>query len=344
MRSRISLSDLTHMASSLEDVIPHIRDSRIFITGGTGFFGKWLLEAILFLNEKQCTNFEVVVLTRDPEKFKTKHPHFANRAIEYITGDIKNFDFPSGEFHYCIHAALEGEKLDKSDELEIFESAYNGTKRVLEFAVQKKMRSLLYVSSGGVYGRQPPALRFMPEDYMGAPDITQLRSCYGEGKRAGEFLCTYYGNKFALPVKIARCFAFIGPYLALDAHFAIGNLLNNCLKKEPMLIKGNGTPIRSYMYAADLAVSLFKTLILGDNLIPYNVGSMEEISIAALAQKIGANFTPQPEIVIMQKIQADPLPERYVPDTERFTAKFPATSTIGLDEAIKKTITFNQEE
>jgi dTDP-glucose 4,6-dehydratase len=344
MPARISSEDLDHIASSLDDVIPHMSGKRFFITGGTGFFGKWILETLLFLNSNHNTNCSALVLTRNAEKFKKNSPQFNDGAIEYVTGDITNFPFPEGEIDYCIHAAMEGENLDKTDELEVLNAAYSGTQRVMEFAKQKKLLSTLYVSSGGVYGRQPPEVRFMPEDSANAPDTTQLRSCYGEGKRVGEFLCTYYGRKFELPVKIVRPFAFVGPYLALDAHFVIGNFIKNRLAGEPILIKGDGTPMRSYMYAADLAIYLFKVLIHGQNLTPYNLGSSEEVSILSLANVIAEMSVPKSDITVLQKNERHGLPERYVPDVTRIKTKFPAVKTISMTDAIARTLAFYSQK
>ncbi len=340
MQKRIPTEDLNYIASSLDDVIPALSNSRIFITGGTGFFGKWILETILFLNENYKTNCSVVVLTRNPEQFKNNYLQFNNTSITYLNGDIKDFSFPEGEFKYCIHAAAETAKLEKTDELDVLGSIYGGTQRVLEFAKEKNIKSTLYVSSGAVYGKQPPELKLIPEEYNGSPDTMNLRSAYGEGKRLGEFLCNYYGKKFDLPIKIARCFAFIGPYLPLDAHFACGNFIRNCITKEPIRINGDGTTIRSYMYAADLTICLFKTLIHGDNLSPYNIGSSEEISIAQLAKKIASHFSPSPEIITSPKKITNNLPERYVPDNNKIINKLSIKKQIDIDEAIKRTVEF----
>ncbi len=341
MQKRISTEDMEHIASSLGDVIPLISNARIFITGGTGFFGKWILETLMFLNKEYKTNCTAKVLTRNPEKFLYDFPLFNDDSITFLKSDIKTFTFPEDEFQYCIHAALEAASLDQTDELEIVNAAFQGTHRVLEFAKQKNVLSTLFVSSGGVYGRQPPDIQFIKEDFYGAPDPMQLRTCYGEGKRISEYICTYYGKKQGLSIKIARPFAFVGPYLPLDAHFVIGNFINNGLKKVPLLIKGDGTPVRSYMYAADLVVYLFKILIHGEDLTPYNVGSMEAIAISELAKIVGAQFSDQPEIIIKQRKIREGLPERYVPDSTLCASKFGAGQMINLSDAIKRTITFN---
>ena len=343
MKSPIPIEDLTYIASSLDDIIPRISNTRIFITGGTGFFGKCILGTLIFLNERHRMYCSAGVLTRNAERFKKDFPQFHHNSITYIQGDLKTFSFPSGSFEYCIHAANETANLDNTDEYEILDAAFQGTNRVLNFAKEKNVASILYISSGAFYGRQPSEMKMVSEDYFGAPDIRQLKSCYGEGKRISEYLCFYHGQKWKLNIKIARCFAFIGPYLPLNSHFACGNFILNCLKNEPILIKGDGSTIRSYMYAADLVICLLKTLIHGENLTAYNIGSNEEISIEQLAQKVSSHFSPKPEILILQKGQ-NSLPERYVPDNNKIKAKLALKEFTGIDEAIKRTVLFYKNE
>ncbi len=344
MQRRIAVKDLEHIASNLSDIMPSFVNARFFITGGTGFIGKWLLETIIYLNDYHAANCSAVVLSRNSEKFLTNYPHFGHQSLTYINGDIKTFVFPDGEFNYCIHAALEGEQLDNTDQLAIIDSAYIGTQRVLEFCRLTNITATLFISSGGIYGRQMPEIPFVNETYIGAPDLLQLRAAYGEAKRISEYLCTYYARQYGVSIKIARPFAFSGPYLPLNAHFVFGNFVRNCIDNVPLQIKGDGTPVRSYMYAADLATYLFHILVQGNDLTPYNIGSMEEVSILNLANKMASIVSPSPGIAVLQNKTHSGLPERYVPDTTRLTLKFQLKGIIDLDEQIKRTINFYTDQ
>jgi dTDP-glucose 4,6-dehydratase len=189
-----------------------------------------------------------------------------------------------------------------------------------------------------VYGKQPSALTHIPEDYIGAPDPTHAQSAYGEGKRAAEMLCTLYGKQYGFEVKIARCFAFVGPYLPLDTHFAIGNFIRDGLQGCPILVNGDGTPYRSYLYAADLAIWLWTILLKGQSCYPYNVGSDFDLSISRIAHLVAQVFQPQVEVIIAQKPLAGKEAERYVPLTNRALSDLGLKSMIGLEDAIKRTI------
>ena len=144
---------------------------------------------------------------------------------------------------------------------------------MLEFAAMAGVRRLLYVSSGAVYGAQPADLAKIPETYSGACDPLDPRTAYGQAKRLAEHLCGVSAANSALETVIARAFAFVGPGLPLDGHFAIGNFIADALAGREIKVKGDGTAMRSYLYAADLAAWLVKLLAQGESGAAYNVGS-----------------------------------------------------------------------
>jgi len=215
-----------------------------------------------------------------------------------------------------------------------------GTRRALEFAMAVKARRFLFTSSGAVYGRQPSEMDLMGETYLGGPEYLNPSAPYGlagEAKRYAEVLCAAYARSNNLETVIARCFSFIGPYLPLDTKFAVGNFLKDALEGREILIKGDGTPLRSYLYAADLAVWLWTLLFRGRSGEVYNVGSENPVSIRELAEKVKATLASPSGV----RVRGIPLegraPERYIPDTRRARNELGLGEKIALAEAIKRT-------
>jgi dTDP-glucose 4,6-dehydratase len=298
---------------------------RIFLTGGTGFFGKWLMECF------QSLGIDVVVLSRNPEQFIRQFPMVGiNANITFIQGDVRDFEFPVGSFDYVIHAATEASaKLDLENPDEMVSVIVDGTQRVLEFSKQAGVKRLLYVSSGAVYGVQPPELSHIPETFPCNP-VT----AYGKGKLKAEQLCIESGIKTV----IARPFAFVGPWLPLDTHFAIGNFIRNCLRDEPIEIKGDGTPLRSYMYGSDLAEWLLTMLLRGEPSRAYNVGSDQAVSIFNLARLVRDCAGTKNEIIVHGKKVDGTLPVRYVPSVDRAGNELSLCQRVSLSDAIRQTI------
>jgi dTDP-glucose 4,6-dehydratase len=335
--------DLEHIIKYAGDVLEEFRDKKVFITGGTGFFGIWILETLAWANAKLNLNIEVVVLTRNIENFKRKAPHLVrNKSFSFIEDDVKIFKYPKQKFNYVIHAATDFHtEHNKNNSLMIFDTIVEGTRHVLDFSVQCKADKILYVSSGAVYGKQHNSISRVPEDYSGALDLTLPDFAYAEGKRSAEMLCTLYSGTYDLSIKIARCFAFVGPYLQLNENFAIGNFISSLLKNQKIVIHGDGTPVRSYMYVSDLVIWLITILIKGTNCYPYNVGSEEEITIENLAKTI-AEFSKKPLAVEIKtkKINSSDT-DRYVPSTQRAQKELGLRQYISLNDDILKTIKFN---
>jgi dTDP-glucose 4,6-dehydratase len=319
-----------------------LRGGRIFITGGTGFFGCWLLESFTWAVDRLGLDASVVVLTRSLDSFRIKAPHLASHpSIQFHSGEVRSFDFPGGTFSHIIHAAADAtRKLNPEPPLTLFDTIVNGTYHALEFASQCGAKKLLFTSSGAVYGRQPPELPLIPEDYQGAPGLTDPLSFKGEGKRAAETICMLFAKKSGFEAKIARGFSFVGPYLPLDYRFAIGNFIRDGLKGGPIIVEGDGTPLRSYLYASDLAIWLWTILFKGQSCRPYNVGSDVSISISDLAHLVAGQFPIKIMVETHGKKTLDKPVERYVPDIKRIKEELGLSMLISLHTGISRTINF----
>ena len=341
--------DLQHILQQVGGLAEDFRGARLFITGGTGFFGKWLLESFVWMVDRLgMNNAHATVLTRDPIAFRARMPALAaHPALDFITGDVRSFAFPEGRFDYVIHAATEASAvLNVEQPLLMLDTIVEGTRHVLDFAERSGVRRFLLTSSGAVYGRQPSDLTHVPETYVGAPDPLAPNAAYGEGKRVAEALCAVYSRRCGFDAIIARCWAFVGPYLPLDGSFAIGNFIRDALAGDTIQVGGDGTPYRSYLYGADLAVWLWTLLLRGDSCRAYNVGSDEARTIGDLARLVAAcSALPRPVSV---EFARTPIPgavaERYAPDVARAATELGLTVEIGLEEAIARTIQWLRSE
>ena len=224
----------------------------------------------------------------------------------------------------------------------MLDATVQGTRRTLDFAKVCGARNFLLTSSGAVYGPQPPELTHVSEEFNGGPDVTRFQSAYAEGKRMSELLCAIHAHQTGLQVKIARCFAFVGPHLPLDAHFAIGNFIRDAMKGGPIKIGGDGTPFRSYLYAGDLMVWLWTILLRGMSNRPYNVGSPRNLTIAELAEIVAKSLTKDVKVEIARKPVPGQPPARYVPATTRAETELNLAEWTSLSEGIRRTAQWHQ--
>lgn len=330
--------DLSWILEKVCQDFERLRGARLFITGGTGFFGRWLLGSLCYANIHLNLDIRAVVLTRDPEGFLARAPDFAtDPTVELWKGDVRWFEFPKGYFTHIIHGATDTSQSGARNPLELIETIVNGTRHVLEFARYSRVSRLLYLSSGAVYGSQPGELAAISEDYPGACDPLDPRSAYGEAKRLAEHLCILYQQEIGLESIFARGFAFVGPFLPLDAHFAIGNFIRDALYGDTLHVEGDGTPQRSYLYTADLAVWLWMMLVNGHVGQAYNLGSDRSVSIADLAKLVASELAPEKSVTVATPLVGKEFRSRYIPSIDRARRELDLDIWTDLARAIRYT-------
>lgn len=342
--------DLAHILAHTEGIWENLREQNVFVTGGTGFFGRWLLESFAHANNALKLNARMVVLSRNPSRFTQEAPHLGESSgIHFVRGDVQTFDAAEvraqlavgapGRYAFVIHAATDASaKLNTENPLQMIDTILRGTRAALEFAVATGASRFLLTSTGAVYGRQPPEITHIPEEYTGGPDPTNPSSAYGEGKRLAELLCACFHQHYRIEPVIARCFAFVGPGLPLDGQFAIGNFLRDATVGVPVRLTGDATSRRSYLYAADLVVWLWVILVKGVALRPYNVGSEGEVSIGDLARDIGARASGVAGAQTARDSLRGLVSVRYIPSTERARVELGLRQWKSLPEAIDRTM------
>jgi UDP-glucuronate decarboxylase len=336
--------DIEHvLADALAD-FSQLQGAHLLLTGGTGFIGTWLLEALACLNDRASLPCTVYILTRNRQAFVDKAPHLAQRPeFILIDGDVCSFTYPDVPCDYVIHAAAP--YITQANPLEVVETIVTGTKYLLELARQHTVKRFLYISSGAVYGRQESTCERMSESYAGTLPLGTSSTAYAEAKRLAELLCIIYREQFAVPVTIARLFTFVGPYQSLQAGFAITDFLRDGLSGKPLKINSDGSALRSYFYGADAANWLLTILLNGRLGAAYNVGSELPISIRNLAEKVVeylAEIDIYATIEMFQQPGANLSINRYIPDTQLAQRELGLTQRFDLDHALRNSLRWLQ--
>lgn len=309
----------------------------IFLTGGTGFFGRALLRHWMILDSVGTAAPIVTVLSRTPGLFLKNNPEFSPLPwLRLVEGDI---DAPETlplnmSFTHILHAAADSTLGPQLTPLQRHDQIVNGTRNLLELALRCNAQRFLLTSSGGVYGAQPSHLDRLPENWHGMPDPLNAANAYGVAKRAAEHLCGLYSEAFGLHTVIARCFAFVGPDLPLNAHFAIGNFIRDALWCEDITVNGDGKPLRSFLDQRDLAHWLITVLLHGQFAQAYNVGSDHAISIADLAHLVRDTLAPDKVVHLLGQPTLNGSRNLYVPDIKKSQDVLSLKVKIPLKDAI----------
>jgi dTDP-glucose 4,6-dehydratase len=327
------IEDIQEIVDRTKSILSELEGKKIFLTGGTGFFGKWILEYIKFLNESKRLDIQLIILSRNPDRFKKQNKELANtEGFVFQSGDIRSFKHTHEEVDYIIHAATDASAtINKENPELMFESIAEGMNNLLEYAKFCRPKRILMTSSGAVYDPIGPDETFMESNKFNLAATT----VYGEGKRKAEQMGFEFCSRAGIDFINARCFAFVGPYMPESSTYAIKNFIDNIKNQEDIIIKGDGTPLRTYMYASDLIVWLFTILIKGRSGESYNVGSDEVISMKDLAHKL-SNYSKKSNVVIESIGSVGVAGNRYIPSIEKAKRELGLSVEVSLNDAIEK--------
>jgi nucleoside-diphosphate-sugar epimerase len=306
------------MNSSRRTTAPELEGRHFFITGGTGFLGRSLLDYLRANALSGMPGFRATVLSRSPMGFLDRFPEYAgHRWLEFVEGDLENLPRLPGGCTDVMHAAADTHAGAQSA-CAWLGQLVEGTRRVLDLAARVRAERFLLVSSGAVYGHQAADQHAIPEDARQAPLTTDLSAVYAQGKRMAETLCALYTAHHGLPCVIARCFSILSRHVPLDGPYAAGNFLRDALSdnRDRIEVRGDGTAVRTYLDARDAAEWMFALLRRGEPGHAYNVGSDQPLSIRDLATRIADLLAPDKKIVIERKA-VDSGRSVYVPDVAK---------------------------
>ena len=300
----------------LVEAINQLDGSRVLITGGTGFVGKWLIETAKIACDNGATKFEIIVPTRDilaSHVKETKKIGFKNLSL--VQGDLLTDVLNIGKVDAIIHAATPASAtLNESNPIEMTRINTQSMHAALKFAENRV--PFLFTSSGAVYGNQPQSVAHISE--MQDRPFSELTSAYAKGKQLAESTCMQAAKEGSCTPVIARLFAFSGHYLPRNTHFAIGNFVQNVIDRKPIHINSNGQARRSYLYGADMAVWLWSALTKRSSPHPLHIGSEHSVSILELAQAVARVSTTElnfiPEIKVANPSANSEKFHQYIPN------------------------------
>ena len=308
----------------------------VFVTGGTGFFGKALLR---HWAAAAPPGLAVTLLSRSPASFLARHRNLLDGLdVRLVEGDVlRPESLPAtGDFTHVLHAATDSTLGLALSPRVRYDQIVDGTRHVLDFAVRLGIPRFLLTSSGGAYGPQPASIDAIPEDYLGMADPLDPQNAYSVGKRAVEHLCALYASEHGLETVVARCFAFVGEDLPRDAHFAIGNFIGDALAGRPIVIQGDGSPVRSWLDQRDLARWLVTLLERGQSQRAYNVGADAAWSLADAAAVVQSCAGKGQEVRILgARAQGQSANRsRYIPDVARVRTELGLVADFDLNDSV----------
>lgn len=290
-------SDLEYICSNLNHELPLLAGKRLLITGGAGFLGYYLVQAILHWNRSEKVNQPIDVTVCD--SYIRGVPDWliqleGDESLTLSKHDITN-PLPKelGDFQYIIHAASIASPIYyRLHPIETMDANVDGLRLLLEYAESqisagKPFDGFLFFSTSEIYGDPTPENIPTPETYRGNVSCTGPRACYDESKRYGETLCVNFAKQRDVPVRSARPFNNYGPGLKITDRRALPDFARDVLAGRDIVMYSDGAPTRTFCYVADAVVGYLKILVKGGSGEAYNIGADQpEISIAELADRV----------------------------------------------------------
>jgi len=347
--NKIIEEDIRNILKTLGKEVDKLSGKTVLITGGSGLIGSYLVETIAYLNIENRLKKQCKILSLQKSKITKNHrlEYLLNRPdIKFVSRDAAKPYSPPFKIDYVIHCAGDSAPaLFTSDPLGTVDVNILGIRWILEYAKAKKVKSILYMSSGEVYGNPTPDNIPTPESYKGNVSTTDPRACYTSSKRLAETLCFIYFEKFGVPVKIARPFIVYGPGLKITDRRVMADFIRSGLRKIPIEMLSEGLDTRSYCYIQDATVAFFKILLSEKNGEIFNVASdLEEVSIRDLAELVHriCNISTSVKIKKSNARFIKDAPNRVFPDIAKLKKTFAFEPKVRIEEGLRRTIDWNK--
>jgi nucleoside-diphosphate-sugar epimerase len=278
----------------------------ILVTGGSGLLGSYIVDTLLAISVIFPGHGpkNILVMTRNSDKARDRFSNYKHRNdLKFIANDVCNRVSIEGPVEYIIHAASPASPNQYSQyPAAVLDANITGTRELLELARTKKSKGFMFLSSGEVYGKVEK-IPTKESDY-GYIDLLNIRSCYSEGKRAGEALCVAWFHQHNVPAKIVRPFHTYGPRMEIGDGRVFADFVEDILENRNITLFSDGAATRAFCYISDAITGFFTVLLNGESATAYNIGSGVEISIVDLAEKLVEEFSEK-NISIIRKQRKD---------------------------------------
>jgi nucleoside-diphosphate-sugar epimerase len=348
--------DLTHLAAALREEFKAMEGSDLLVTGGGGFLGYYLVQSVLFWNERHAAGRPIGLTV--VENYKRGAPEWLTALRSRKSFAIVEHDaakpLPPGlpHFQYIIHAAgIASPTYYRQFPIETMDTNIGGLRHLLEYARGRQsssdpVKGFMFYSSSEIYGDPLPGNIPTPEDYRGNVSCTGPRACYDESKRYGETLCVNFARQYGLPVTMARPFNNYGPGLKITDRRVIPDFARDVLSGRDIVMLSDGSPKRTFCYSADAVAGYYKVLVRGRSGEPYNVGvEAPEISVLELAERIVGLarelYGYAGKVIRKASSEKDYLvdnPTRRCPVIRKARTELGYDPTVGIDEGLRRSM------
>lgn len=343
----IILEDLERITKENID-FEKLRDATVLITGINGMIASYIAYTLFYLNETRQLNVKVLGLARNEEKVKNRFGTLLERKdfgilIQDVTKPIKTEE----KVDFIIHAASQtGPRQFVNDPVGTIAANTTGTKNLLDFAVEKKSRGVLFLSTREIYGKSLSGQEFVTEEEYGAVDPALVRSCYPESKRMSETMCAAYRQQYDVPAKIIRIAHTYGPGMLIGDGRVVGDFLKNVIQSQDIVMNSDGSAVLGLTYISDLIAGLFLCFLNFPDFV-YNVSSHKGIvTVKELADML-ADMYPEKQIKTVFKEASPEIKAGYLANKiplldSRKAMEWGWNPKVSLKEGFKRTVTYGE--
>lgn len=312
---KIFQEDLDYIAQKVD--WNELKNSTVLVTGATGLIGSHIVKSMICSNRKNNTGIHIIAMGRTEDKFKSTYNGESLKNMQIFCKDICHKIELDSNIDYIIHcASCTTSKEFVSHPVEVIDIAIMGTRNVLNLAREKKVKGMVYLSSMEAFGKTDPNLESVREEDLGYIDLNNVRSCYSEGKRMVECMCSCYSYEYGLNIKIARLAQTFGAGISKSENRIFAQFAKSVIDGKDIVLHTKGLSYGNYCYSRDAVIAILMLLNKGEAGQSYNISNpMSNMMIKDMAELV-ANKIANGKIKVVYDIPSDNLKYGYAPDVK----------------------------